>query len=291
MKRGTPRHPKTEALARALGLEPWGAVGILESLWHFAQQYAQRGDVGRFDDEAIEAAVGWSGEHGRMIQALFETRWLDRCPCHRLRIHDWPEHADAGVHNCALVKSQGFIECYQSLPNDSAIIRQSSGVQPAMAMATAKATAGTLAKAQTPSDAPTIAAYVSVYNAVFGRKVHILPTLEAKAHKRLARGDCKPWQLVALPLIVAAQGLDDRMRKALTPEILLRDGAHPRMTAAGYTCGGTDWLERAYLRADQTALSLPLSDIAREADAKWPGLLGHLMDAGVKIAGRQDDVQ
>jgi hypothetical protein len=99
----------------------------------------------------------------------------------------------------------------------------------------------------------------------------------------MSRGQCHPWQLVALPLIVAAQGLDDRMRKALTPEILLRDGTHPRTTAAGYTCGGTDWLERAYLRAGETVLSWKLADIARAAEEKCPGLVANLERYGVRL--------
>ena len=57
MKRGTPDHPKTLELADRLGLERWGAVGLLECLWHFAAHYAKRGDVGRFSDEAIARAM------------------------------------------------------------------------------------------------------------------------------------------------------------------------------------------------------------------------------------------
>jgi hypothetical protein len=139
VKRGTPRHPKTTELAIALSIERWGAVGILESLWHFAQEFAKRGDVGRFTDKAIANGIGWSGDHSVIIEALCACHWLDRCPCHRLRIHDWPDHADAGVHNSSEVKSRGLLECYESLPDVPDMIDESCGVQPAMA--TAKATA------------------------------------------------------------------------------------------------------------------------------------------------------
>jgi len=112
MKRGTPNHPKTLELAAALGLPRWGAVGVLETLWHFAAQYARRGDVGRHTDGAIAEGLGWQGDTGRLMAALVETRWLDRCRCHRLRIHDWPEHADQTVRRTDEVKRLSFLECY-----------------------------------------------------------------------------------------------------------------------------------------------------------------------------------
>ena len=115
MKRGTPSHPKTLELAAALDLPQWGAVGILESLWHFAAQYARRGDVGRRTDLAIARAIGWKDDPGRLIAALVETGWLDRCRCHRLRVHDWPEHADQTVARTEEVRGQGFLECYRGV--------------------------------------------------------------------------------------------------------------------------------------------------------------------------------
>lgn len=114
MKRGTPNHPKTLALAAALGLERYAAVGILECLWHFAGQYARRGDIGRHANTAIAAGVGWSGDAEEFISALVTCGWLDACPCHRLRIHDWHEHADQPVHKTTEVRNQGFIECYET---------------------------------------------------------------------------------------------------------------------------------------------------------------------------------
>ena len=113
MKRGTPSHPKTLALAAALELPQWGAVGLLEMLWHFAAQYARRGDVGRHGDGAIAAALGWTQDPARLVQVLVETGWLDGCSCHRLRIHDWPEHADQAVQRTEDVRRRGFLECYQ----------------------------------------------------------------------------------------------------------------------------------------------------------------------------------
>lgn len=97
MKRNTIQHPKTLALAVALGVPRYAAVGILESLWHFAASYALPGNVGRFDDAVIAQAVGWERNPTELIDALVNTRWLDRHAAHRLVIHDWHDHADDGL--------------------------------------------------------------------------------------------------------------------------------------------------------------------------------------------------
>ncbi len=112
MKRGTPNHPKTRELAAALGVPQYAAVGILEALWHFAASYARRGDVGRHSDAALAAAIDWREKPETLVAALVETGWLDRCDCHRLRIHDWPEHADRAVAKTEDVKRRGWLECY-----------------------------------------------------------------------------------------------------------------------------------------------------------------------------------
>jgi hypothetical protein len=112
VKRGTPEHPKTHDLAARLGLEKWGAVGVVEALFHFAAAYARRGDVGRHSDTAIARAIGWTRDAGELVEALVAAGWLDRCECHRLRVHDWPDHADQTVARTHEVKQRGFAECY-----------------------------------------------------------------------------------------------------------------------------------------------------------------------------------
>ena len=128
----------------------------------------------------------------------------------------------------------------------------------------------------------TIDTFIAVFNAAFARRVGAIASVEEKALRRLS-GGVEPWQLVAAPLLVAAQGLTDEMRKAISPEVLVRDGKHPRATRAGYTAGGTDWIERALLRADQTVLDAKLTGIARVADEKVPGLLDKLASRGVRF--------
>lgn len=115
MKRGTPDHPKTKALARQLRIPIPYAVGILEMLWHFAAEFAPAGDIGRYGDDEIAEAVGWPNDRtaSELIEALLgdvqsgRGRWIDPHKAHRFVIHDWPDHADDTVHrrlarNCEL---------------------------------------------------------------------------------------------------------------------------------------------------------------------------------------------
>lgn len=94
MKRGTPDHPKTHDLAAALDLEPWGAVGILESIWHFTGRYCPRGDIGRWTDQRIATGIGWTRDAAKLVRALVHCGWIDTDSEHRLLIHDWHDHAD-----------------------------------------------------------------------------------------------------------------------------------------------------------------------------------------------------
>src|ERR1039458_5369832 len=94
MKRGGPRHPKTCDLAERLGIRRAHAVGHLELLFHFAAEFAPEGDVGRFSDKRIAAALDWGGAPGKLVSALVDSGWLDPHPTARLVVHDWGEHAD-----------------------------------------------------------------------------------------------------------------------------------------------------------------------------------------------------
>lgn len=108
MKRGTPDHPKTKALMAALGVRRYVAVGLLESLWHFAAQYAKRGDVGRWENTAIGTALDWDGDSDALMQAFISSGYLEECPHYRLLIHDWETHCDQTVQRSEEVKGKGF---------------------------------------------------------------------------------------------------------------------------------------------------------------------------------------
>ena len=103
-------------LATRLSIPRYAAVGILECLWHWAARYARRGDVGRFTDEQVALGTGWTGDAAKLIKALLDSRWLDLCNCHRLRIHNWPKHADQTVRSSREVSLSGFLECYLAEP-------------------------------------------------------------------------------------------------------------------------------------------------------------------------------
>jgi len=112
MKRGTPRHPKVLGLSVALGIPQYAVVGLLEMLWHFAAEFAIDGGVGKFTDEMIAKALCWDGDSAILIDALANEGWIDRCQCHRLRVHDWPNHADQTVQRVLVNRNQEFLPCY-----------------------------------------------------------------------------------------------------------------------------------------------------------------------------------
>lgn len=109
MKRGGPSHPKTLALAAALRLPRYAAVGLLECLFHFVGAYAPAGDVGRLSDADIAYACGWDRGPEELIAALVAARYLDVDNCHRLLLHDWHEHADQAVQRALTRKGAWFV--------------------------------------------------------------------------------------------------------------------------------------------------------------------------------------
>jgi hypothetical protein len=93
MKLNTIQHPKLLRLRRRLSIPTWGAVGILESLWHLTAQHAKDGAIGKtFTNEDIANAIGWEDCPNNLIEALVSSGWLDMCESNRLVVHDWHEH-------------------------------------------------------------------------------------------------------------------------------------------------------------------------------------------------------
>lgn len=133
MKRGTPRHPKTLLLAGVLKIPRYAAVGLLESLWHFGQSYAQDGNIGRYADEVIAEAIGWDGDAGKLIEALAQSVWVDRCQCHRLRIHDWPIHCDQTVKRWLTDNKKALLRCYDDASTTLAPSQPPSRAVPSLA--------------------------------------------------------------------------------------------------------------------------------------------------------------
>ncbi len=109
MKRGTPRHPKTYALAESLSIPLPHAVGILEMLWHHAAQYTPCGDIGSLPNGAIAEAVCWTKKPADLIAALVENGWVDVCPVSRYLIHDWEEHCEQSVRKWMERNGKSFL--------------------------------------------------------------------------------------------------------------------------------------------------------------------------------------
>ena len=114
------------ALAEALGVRRPMAVGLVELLIHFTAQYAPEGDIGRYSDKRIAAAMDWCGSPQKLIDALVATRWVDRHSVARLVVHDWLDHVDRStlqrlsrLGKTAIQRNQDLTEnlCTQSEPD------------------------------------------------------------------------------------------------------------------------------------------------------------------------------
>jgi len=86
-------HPKMHRLARKLAIPRYAAWGLMEGLWNFAARYAIPGDVGKFTNGDIAAALAWEGDADKLVAAIAESGWLDESEEHRLVVHDWHDHA------------------------------------------------------------------------------------------------------------------------------------------------------------------------------------------------------
>jgi hypothetical protein len=105
MKLGGLDHPKVLDFASRLGIPRVQAIGHLELLWHWCASKTPRGNVGKWPDGVIAYACDWTGAPTDFIQALIDSRLLDRDSAHRLVVHDWQEHAPSWVR-AALAKSR-----------------------------------------------------------------------------------------------------------------------------------------------------------------------------------------
>ena len=88
---------KFDTFRRRLKLPRCYAIGVLESLWLFAQTNARDGYLSRYTNEEIAAWLEWPGDDEELIQALVDLRWLDIYDPkdgqgRGLRIHDWEKH-------------------------------------------------------------------------------------------------------------------------------------------------------------------------------------------------------
>jgi hypothetical protein len=81
-------HPKTLKLARLLNVPRVTAVGHLHFLWWWALDYAQDGDLSKFDEMDIAVAADWQGEPDVLLAGLKRAGFVNEDG----RIHDWYEY-------------------------------------------------------------------------------------------------------------------------------------------------------------------------------------------------------
>lgn len=81
-------HPKTRKLARLLDASIPAVVGHLHCLWWWALDYADDGDLSRFDDMDIAVGARWEGDEPSFLRALISSGFLDPDYC----IHDWEQY-------------------------------------------------------------------------------------------------------------------------------------------------------------------------------------------------------
>lgn len=85
-------NPKTRKLARILNVSIPTTVGHLQCLWWWATDYAQDGNLSKYDNEDIADAMMWEGKPEELIKALIKSRFIDEDENGR-QIHDWWEYA------------------------------------------------------------------------------------------------------------------------------------------------------------------------------------------------------
>lgn len=87
-------HPKARKLAILLGVSVPAAIGHLHCLWWWAMDYAQEGDLSRFDAEDIAVAAMWDGDPELLVSALTKARFIETADETSVgSIHDWHDYA------------------------------------------------------------------------------------------------------------------------------------------------------------------------------------------------------
>lgn len=95
INKNLPSHPKSRALARALG-EPvsWWRVA---QVWAWCVEFAPDGKITTSDPVVdIEDAASWTGERGEFVTACVREKFLDKTE-NGFAVHDWDSHNGAAL--------------------------------------------------------------------------------------------------------------------------------------------------------------------------------------------------
>jgi len=93
---GLSQHPKTKRLARMLNISIREAVGSLFMFWWWAMEYAEDGDLSKYDSSDIADAVQWDGNAEEFLNALIncgpgESYGFIEKTEDGMFIHDWED--------------------------------------------------------------------------------------------------------------------------------------------------------------------------------------------------------
>jgi hypothetical protein len=97
--RGVLTHRKTRRLAKILGIDQCGALGVLEALWHVTAENQPDGGIGRMKNSDIADEMFSDRDPDELIAALEKSGWIDTSESCRLFVHDWHEHADDSIRS------------------------------------------------------------------------------------------------------------------------------------------------------------------------------------------------
>lgn len=82
------RHPKTLHLAAGMGWDLDTTIGKLHRFWWWVMEYAEDGNLSKFDDSVLAGAAGVIGEDdSTFVDCMVQAGFLD-IGAH-LRVHDW----------------------------------------------------------------------------------------------------------------------------------------------------------------------------------------------------------
>lgn len=91
------QHPKVKRLARILNVSKFEAAGRLFAFWCWALDYADNGDLSRFDASDIADAMEWDGDPQCLIDAMIDCGPGDSAGFIEKRdgvlfVHDWNDY-------------------------------------------------------------------------------------------------------------------------------------------------------------------------------------------------------
>lgn len=174
MKREAINHTKMRRLARTLGVQMWGARGIMESVWSLTRDEAPAGNIGKLSNADIADFVGWDTNSEVLIDGLVTSGWLDRSQIYRLLVHDWADHCEDYVHSrlavAGLLFANGAVPKTRKLNQDQ---RKSINPNPLMPSADPSApVAATHADQSAPVAAENAEPYLTLPNLTQPNQTH-----------------------------------------------------------------------------------------------------------------------